>query len=68
MKRFTLIIVLVILISLAIATPVLAKGKGCENAGVGVMWGFHVQAEKFGNPGLHGRFYGTGMGITNACK
>ena len=63
MKRFTLILVLVILLSLAIATPVLAggpdhPGNACPNIPTwGWMKGFWNQLEKFGT--LKGRFYGS---------
>ena len=72
MKKTVLIILLVVLISLAVATPVLAGGgdnpsKACVNiwgSGRFLMWGFYIRnqhAAGNGNP------YGPGWGYHQAC-
>ena len=74
MKRFTLILVLVILISLAIVTPVFAggggpNGKACENVYIsGWFWGHRqwwAQIDKFGE--AKGRFYGPVVARLTIC-
>ena len=74
MKKFTLILILVILISLFVVIPAFAgdgpdhPGKACEKYGVILSWGSmkgrYVQIAKFGN--TRGRFYGPGIG-RNIC-
>jgi len=73
MKKFTLILVLVILISLTVVMPVFAgggNGKACENiTGSGWFWGWrqaYMQYLKFGE--VKGRFYGPGHAYYNVCK
>jgi len=75
MKRFTLILVLVILISLAVVGPAFA-GDGPENPGKACKyncildWGYKkglaVQEAKFGIGHQRGHFYGPGIG-RNIC-
>jgi hypothetical protein len=72
-KRFTLILVLVILISLAVVTPVFAgggpNGKACENVYIsGWFWGHRqwwAQIDKFGE--AKGRFYGPVVARLTIC-
>ena len=76
MKRFTLILVLVILISLFVVMPAFARGgpdhpgKACEPYGVifawGYMKGYHVQLAKLGHQ--MGRFYGPVVANHNLCQ
>lgn len=65
MKRLTLIIIVAILLSLAVVTPVMAGGGGehgqaCQNiTGSGWFWGWrqgYYQYLKFGE--MKGHFYG----------
>jgi len=72
-KKFTLILVLVILISLTVVMPVFAgggdHGKACENitgSGWFLMRGGWNQIFKLGE--LKGRFYGPGHAYINVCK
>jgi hypothetical protein len=73
-KKFTLILVLVILISLTVVMPVFAgggdHGKACENiTDSGWFWGWrqgNMQNLKFGE--VKGRFYGPGHAYFNVCK
>ena len=73
MKRFTLILLLIILLSLAIATPVLAGGDGPDHPGNACSniytWGWHkgywIQLEKFGGP--KGRAYGSVVALARVC-
>ena len=74
MKKITLILVLVILISLTVVMPVFAgggnNGKACENiTGSGLFWGWrqgNMQYLKFGE--VKGKFYGSGHAFINVCK
>ena len=72
MKKFTLILVLVILISLTVVMPVFAgggNGKACENitgSGWFLMRGAWNQYYKLGE--FKGRFYGPGHAYISVCK
>ena len=73
MKKFTLILVLVILISLTVVMPVFAgggnNGKACENitgSGWFLMRGWYQQWLKIGE--VKGRFYGPGHAYINVCR
>ena len=73
MKKFTLILVLVILISFTVVMPVFAgggdHGKACENitgSGWFLMRGAFNQDSKLGE--VKGRFYGPGHAYINVCK
>ena len=74
MKKFTLILVLVILLSLVVVIPVFAgggenPGNACENitgSGWFLMRGGRNQIYKLGE--LKGRFYGPGHAYVNVCK
>jgi hypothetical protein len=76
MKIFTLILVLVILISLFVVMPAFAgegpdhPGKACGSYDVIFAWGLkkgiHNQVDKFGVGHQRGRFYGPGIG-RNIC-
>ena len=73
MKKITLILVLVILISLSVVGPVFAgggnHGKACENitgSGWSLMRGAWNQYYKFGE--YKGRFYGPGIAYSNLCR
>jgi len=75
MKKFTLILILVILISLFVVMPAFAgdgpdhPGKACEPYGAIFDWGskkgYHVQVAKFGIQ--RGRFYGPVVADLKVC-
>ena len=68
MKKFTLILVLVILLSLVVVIPVFAgggenPGNACENiTGSGLFWGWRQGWM------ANGRFYGPGMAFNRLCR
>ena len=75
MKKFTLILVLVILLSLVVVIPVFAgggenPGKACENiTGSGWFWGWRQAYNQYLKHGENkGRFYGPGMAYNKLCR
>ena len=72
MKKFTLILILVILISLFMVMPAFAgdgpdhPGKACEHiTGSGIFWGWG-QGVRMGNK--QGYSYGPGIAFLNVCE
>jgi len=75
MKKFTLILILVILISLLVVMPAFAgggpdhPGNACSNIYTwGYQKGWHNQLEKFGMNDIRGRFYGSVVALLRVCK